>query len=237
MNKDKIEILNKEIDNRLFEYSDIKFKEFHSKLCNNTKYEIIGVRIPVLRKYAKELYEKYSIDDLEYINEDYYEKIMIKGLLIGLQRKNNIDDVIKQIEKFVPKIDNWAICDTFCSSLKITLKHKKEMRKITNNYLKSQNEFEIRFAIVMLLDYYICEENLNDIFDICNNIKHEGYYVKMAIAWLISIICIKYYDKCYRFLKTCNLDDFTYNKAIQKSIESYRIDKIHKEELKKIKRK
>lgn len=237
MNKNKIEIINKEIDDRLSEYSDIKFKEFHSKLCNNTKYKIIGVRIPILRKYAKELYEKYSLDELEFINEDYYEKIMIKGLLIGLQKKRNIDDVIKQIKEFVPKIDNWAICDTFCSSLKITLKYKKEMKELINNYLKSKNEFEIRFAIVMLLDYYISEENLNDIFDACNRIKHDGYYVKMAIAWLVSIVCIKYYDECYEYLKTCNLDDFTYNKAIQKSIESYRIDKIHKEELKKLKRK
>ena len=228
--------MKQKIKKRLFELADQKYKEFHGGLCPGTK-NIIGVRVPVLRKYAQELFkEKDWKQTIEEIDNEYYEEIMLQGMLIGQAKKEDINTILKYVEKYVPKIDNWAICDVFCAGLKITKKYKKEMWKFIQKYLKSDKEFEIRFAIVIILDYYIDDEYLKEDFKIFDNIKHEGYYVKMAVAWAISICLIKYYNKTLDFLNTTKIDDFTYNKGIQKAIESYRITNEQKEYLRTLKR-
>lgn len=226
----------KEIIEQIKNISDEKYREFHKSICPGVD-QIIGVRIPKLRNYAKELLKKYKCQDLLNILEDeYYEEIMLKGMLIGLNQKENIEETIKRIKKFVPEINNWAICDTFCAGLKTTKKNKEKIWEIIKKYLESKQEFEIRFAVVMILDYYIEEKYLKEIYKICDKIKHEGYYVKMAVAWCLSICLIKYYDQTIEYLNNCHLDDFTYQKSIQKAIESYRITKEQKEELKKMKK-
>ena len=161
---------------------------------------------------------------------------MLKGMIIGLQNKSDFNNVINQIKEFVPKIDNWAVCDTFCAGLKITKKYKKEMFEFIKFYLNSTKEFELRFAIVILLDFYIDEDHINQVLNILDKIKHEGYYVKMAIAWAVSICLMKHYDITMLYLKNCSLDDFTYNKSLQKAIESFRITNDKKEKLRKLKK-
>lgn len=228
--------IENEVRKRLFELSDKKYQEFHSNLCPNNN-NILGVRVPILRNYAKELLNKYDINELlENIKDDYYEEIMLQGMIIGLDKSKDINITLSYIDNFVPKIDNWAICDVFCAGLKITNRYKEEMWKYICKYLKSDKEFELRFAIVMMLDYYIDEEHMHKILAICDNIHSDKYYVQMAVAWLLSICLIKYYDETIGYLNSCELDKFTYNKAIQKAIESYRLDKNQKEELKKMKK-
>lgn len=224
----------KEIKEELLKMADIKYKEFHGRLCPGTE-NIIGIRVPVLRKFAKELSKKESVEDLlKQIDDEYYEEIMLKGMLIGLE-KEDFEAVKKHIKEFVPKIDNWAVCDVFCAGLKITNKNKKEMLEFIQEYLKSSREFEIRFGIVMILDYYIEKEYLEEIFKIFNSVKCDEYYVQMAVAWAVSICLIKFYNETLKYLKTSNLDKFTYNKALQKAIESYRISNEKKLELRRIK--
>lgn len=218
----------------LFEMQDLKYKEFHGGLCPGMD-NIIGVRIPKLREYAKELYKNNSIEDLE-IEDKYYEELLIQGMLIGFQTKEPIEKVIKQVEEFVPKINSWAVCDTFCAGLKVTKKYQPEMFEVIKQYLKSKQEYEVRFAIVMLLDYYINDQYIDQILQILDNVKLDKYYVQMANAWAISICLIKYYNKTLDFLKTTKIDDFTYNKGIQKAIESYRITNEQKEYLRTLKR-
>lgn len=219
----------------LFKLQDKKYQEFHSKLCPGTD-NIIGIRIPVLREYAKKLLKENDFKTLiNYIDDEYYEEIMLQGMLIGLA-KSDFNEIKPYIENFIPKIDNWAICDTFCAGLKITKKYKREMWNLINTYITSDEEFFIRFAVVMILDYYIEEEYIKENFKIFNNIKSDKYYVQMAVAWAISICFAKYFDKTIKYMKTANLDDFTYNKAIQKAIESYRITKEEKDILRKMKR-
>ncbi len=226
--------MKQEIRKRLFELQDLKYKEFNTDLCPNVD-NIIGVRIPILRKFAKDLYKNYSIDEIK-IGDKYYEELMIQGMIIGFQTKENIENVIKQIEKFVPKINSWAVCDTFCAGLKITKKYSTEMFSLIKKYLSSQKEYELRFAIVMLLDYYINDEYIDEVLQILDNIKSDKYYVQMANAWAISECLVKYYEKTIMFLSNCNLDKFTYNKAIQKAIESYRITDSQKKELRYIRK-
>lgn len=214
---------------------DKKYKEFHSSLCPGTE-NIIGVRVPVLRNYAKKLIKEYDIKYLlNNIDDEYYEEIMLQGMLIGLEKDNNLENILKDIERFIPKIDNWAICDSFCAGLKITKKYMEEIWKFVQKYLNSDKEFENRFAIVMILDYYITDDYLEKIFKIFDNIKSGKYYVQMAVAWAISICLIKYYDETIEYLKNAKIDKFTYNKGIQKALESYRITDEKKKELRKMK--
>lgn len=225
------------IKEKLKELSDEEYKEFHSNLCPGIN-NILGVRVPVLRNYAKQLKKEYSIEELfNNIDDKYYEEIMLKGMLIGLNKQLEWKETEKYIKEFVPKIDNWGVCDIFCAGLKITNKYKEKMWKLINEYLNSQKEFEVRFAIVMILDYYIDESHLKEIFEIFNGIKLDKYYVKMAIAWAISICLIKFYDETVDYLNNnSNLDNWTHNKSIQKAMESYRIADKQKEHLKKMKR-
>ncbi len=225
-----------DIEKELFELQDKKYQEFQKKLCPGTE-SIIGIRVPILRNYAKELLKKYDLKELmENINDNYQEEIMLQGMLIG-RAKEDFDIIIKYVKAFIPKIETWAVCDTFCTGLKITKKHKDEMWKFIQKYLKSKKEFEVRFGVVMILDYFIDEEHLEDNFKIFNSIKLDKYYVQMAVAWAISICLIKYYDRTVKYLQEeANLDNFTYNKSIQKAIESYRITDEQKDFLRKMKK-
>lgn len=227
--------MKEEIREKIKELSDEEYRKFHSGLCPGTD-NIIGVRVPVLRKFAKQIYneedwEKY----LSYNNLEFYEEILLQGMIIGFI-KQDIKNVQKYIADFIPKIDNWAVCDIFCAGLKITKKYQEQMWEFLQNYLKSQKEFELRFSIVMMLDYFITEEYIDEVLIKLDTIKNDAYYVKMAVAWAISICYIKFPQKTLEYLKQNNLDDWTYNKAIQKTIESYRIDKETKDFLRKMKR-
>lgn len=225
------------IKENLINLVDNKYKEFHSSLCPGIN-NILGIRVPVLRDYAKEISKDNNLEELlKMIDDEYYEEIMLQGMLIGLEKNISFEKLEQYIKAFVPQIDNWAVCDVFCAGLKITKKYKKEMNILIKEYLKSNNEFEVRFAIVMILDYYVEEEYLKKDFEIFDKTKLDKYYVKMAVAWAISICLIKYYDETYEYLKNNrSLDMWTYNKAIQKAIESYRINNEQKEKLRKMKK-
>ena len=224
------------IEKELFGLQDKKYQEFQKGLCPGVD-NMIGIRVPILRNYAKELLKKYDFKEvMECIKDNYYEEIMLQGMLIG-GAKENFDVIISYIQEFIPKIDNWAVCDTFCTGLKITKKYKEEMWLFIQKYLKSKKEFEVRFGVVMILDYFTDEEHLEENLKIFNNIKVDKYYVQMAVAWAISICLIRYYDRTVKYLQEeADLDNFTYNKSIQKAIESYRITDGQKEFLRKMKK-
>ena len=226
--------MEEEIRKKLFEMQDLKYKEFHSSLSPNVD-NIIGIQVPKLREYAKELYKNNKVEDIK-IGDKYSEELLLQGMIIGLQTKGPIEKVIDMINEFVPKINSWAVCDVFCAGLKITKKYPKEIFNVIEKYLESNKEFEIRFSIVMLLDYFINDEYIDNVLKILNNIKTDKYYVQMANAWAVSVALVKYYDKTIKFLENSDLDNFTYNKGIQKAIESYRITNEQKDYLRSIKK-
>lgn len=225
----------KEIIDNLKSMADEKYRQFHQRLVPNVD-NLLGVQVPKIKTLAKEIAKHDYKGFLRYNSTEYYEEIMLRGLVIGYI-KADIEEVIGYIEEFVLQIDNWGVCDSFCANLKITVNNKERVLELIEKYLKSDREFELRFAIVMLLDFYIDKEHLLYLFDVFNSTNHEGYYVKMAVAWAISICYIKYKSETKIFLEENCLDDFTYNKAIQKIIESNRILKEEKIELKNLKRK
>ena len=225
--------INEEIRSKLFNLSEDEYRNFHSKLCPNTE-NILGVRLPLLRNMAKDLAKNNWEAYLNNPYNEYYEEIMIEGLTIGYI-KTDINTRLKYIKRFIPKIDNWAICDSFCNNLKFTKNNLNEVWEFISTYLSSNKEFELRFAIVMMLHYYINEEYIDRVLHILNDINHEGYYVKMAVAWAISFAYIKFPHKTLVFLKNNNLDSFTYNKSLQKIIESTRVSKEDKDSIRSMK--
>ena len=228
-------MIKEEIREKLYKIQDLKYKEFHSSLCPNVD-NIIGVQVPKLREIVKELVKTNPKEYLELEDITFYEEKVIQGLLIGTS-KLSIEETKENLKKFIPKIDSWAVCDVVCSSLKITNKYKDEMWEFLNDYINSNKEFEIRFCIVMYLDYYLNDEYIDRVIKNISNIQSDKYYVQMAIAWLLSVSYIKQKEKTLEYIKNNGLNDFTYNKALQKITESYRVSKEEKEFIKRMKRK
>ena len=176
---------------------------------------VIGIRLPSLRKYAKSLSKKYSLDYLLLnISENYHDEVLLKGMLIGLYNLS-FNELKNYLTYYLPKINTWDLCDSFVSSLKITKKYLKDIYLLLEVYLKSSEEYIVRFALVMLLNYYLNDEYIDKIYTNISSVSIDKYYVKMANAWLISYCLVKYYDKTYIFLKNNNiLDKWTHNKSI-----------------------
>ena len=229
------------VKERLLELADEKYREFHSGLVPGEE-GILGVRIPELRKAVKGFIKEEGLQYLYEMKEITpempevsYEEIMVEGMMIGYG-KLTLAERFFWLDIFVPKIRNWGICDCCVSTYKFMEKHPEESWKYLQKYLSSGKEYEIRFALVSILDYFIKEEYLSSIFAICNGVHHEGYYVKMAMAWLVSVCYVKFPEETECFLEDNRMDDFTQNKSIQKIRESYRVSQEAKERLKELKR-
>ena len=216
-----------ELINYLFSIQDIKYRDFNKKLIN-TKYEIIGVKIPILKNISKKLDINMNFKD------KYFEEVMIEGFIIS-----NIKDeelFYKYFIKHINKIDNWSLCDSFVSSIKIVKKYEDKYFNEAIKLSLSDDEFISRVGIVMILDYFIKKDNLNIIFDTLNKIKSDKFYLNMAISWLICELYIKYPNETLKFIKNNNLNKFTINKAISKINDSNRINIYEKNMLKQYKK-
>lgn len=225
----------KEFVDYLISIKDEKYKEFHSSLCLNCKYEILGIRLPILRKIAKDISKTNIKEFLDVSKDNYYEEVMIQGLVISNIKDETLFN--KYFKQHIKKIDNWALCDTFCNSIKIVEKYEDKYFKEAINLSLSKEEFISRVGIIMILSHFIKEENLNIIFDILNKIETDKYYINMAEAWLICELYTKYPNQTLRFIKNNNLNKFTHNKSISKIHDSYRVKKEDKEFLNTLKKK
>lgn len=226
--------MKEEIRTKLFENQDLNYRKFHSSLCPGID-NIIGVRVPIIRKLVKDiLKEDYEV----YLNEvdnKYYEETVIEGLIIATS-KMSTSKKIEYLDFFVPKIDNWAVCDITCSSFKFKKEELPTIWKYILKYQKSKNEFELRFMVVMMMDYFLLDEYIDEVLTIIDKIKVDYYYTNMAISWLISVAFVKYRDKTIKYLKNNNLSTFTYQKSLQKIIESYRVSQKDKDMIRKMKK-
>jgi len=224
-----------EIKKRLLEAADEKYRKFQAGLIpgENT---MMGVRMPQLRDLAKEIAKGDWRDYLDHGVDDSYEEIMLQGLVLGYA-KASPGEILDRTAQFIPKISNWGVCDSFCTGLKLSKKEPRMTWDFLQPYLKSEKEFEIRFAVIMMLAHYITDEYIDDVLKLLDQVRHEGYYVKMGVAWAVSVCYVKYPDKTMIFLRNCSLDDFTYNKSLQKILESYRVDQESKALIRAMKRK
>ena len=211
---------------------DIKYRDFNKKLIF-TKDKVLGVRTPSLRKIAKDISKTDICSFLDLNTDTYYEEKMVYGFVLGyLKDKKTFDRYLYQ---FIEKIDNWAICDMCISSFKI-MKRDNSYYDVALDLIKSEKEFYIRAGLIIMLDHYVDDIHIKDILKQVDKINTDMYYVNMARAWLISICFIKYKEETLKYLKNNNLDKFTYNKAISKMCDSYRVSLEDKEMLKYMKK-
>lgn len=205
--------------------ADPKHKAFTEKLipgCNN----VLGLRMPMQRKIAKRIAKSDSVAFLQKKQESqdlYFEEVMIEGLVIGQIKE--VEQALHYAKHFIPKINNWAHTDSFCGDFKIAKKHQAEVWAFIPPYLRSTNTYDVRVAVVMMLFHFINDEYIDKHFAIYDAISHDDYYVKMAVAWAVSMCFVKYPQQTMAYLKDNQLDNDTYNKALQKIRESLRVDK------------
>ncbi len=231
--------IEEETKTALQELSDESYAAFSSNLLPGVK-NILGVRLPMLRKLAKTLVKKIPGEDgifqyLELAKDQSFEEIMLQGFVIGYSDLTD-DRMYKAVEVFLPRIDNWSVCDSFCTTIKRFPKDRKRCFAFLLDCLGRAEErtYDRRFAIVMMLLYYIDEEYIECVLKAMEQVSSNQYYVNMARAWGISMCYIKYPERTTAFLSAAKLDDFTYRLSIRKICESTVVSKEAKEEVKKL---
>lgn len=211
-----------------------EYQVFASRLLPGAE-SVLGVRLPKLREIAKKLAKEDWQRYLEEAQDDSMEEIMLQGMVLGYA-KGNLQIKEKYLRNFIPKIDNWSVCDSCCATIKLAKKQPEEMWEFLQDYLHSDKEFDIRFGLVQLLNYYINPEYLARVLKEVDRISNKAYYVQMAQAWAVSICYREFPKETELFLKNNHLDDFTYNKALQKITESLKTGKAEKEYIRGLRR-
>ena len=213
----------KTITDGLFALKDENYRRFHAKLIPDIPIDnIIGVRTPVLRKYAKEVAKLPEANIfLERLPHIYYEENNLHGALLSLLYPKDIIAFMEQLERFLPYVDNWATCDML--SPKIFKKHLPYVYERVQKWLQSDAVYTIRFGIVTLLGFYLDDAFEPEMLQLVANVRSEEYYVNMAVAWYFSMALVKQYDATLPYIQNRVLEPWTHNKSIQKAIESRRI--------------
>lgn len=201
---------------------------------------ILGLRLPDLRKLAQAISKSNWQLYLNTASDYYMEERMLQGLVLGyIKPDDDIEVYLGRVTRFVRIINSWSVCDVFkfAGGKKYFSVHSDRFWSYLLDFMNSDKEYEIRFGVVMSLKYFIDESHVQKLLSVFDGISHDGYYVKMAVAWAISYCFIDFPEITLKYLESSSLDRFTYNKAIQKSIESYRVTEDYKKILKSIRRK
>lgn len=197
------------------------YKAFSESLIPGADH-ILGIRLPRLRAYAKELAYDQGESALEGEEDLYFEEVMIRGMIIGYLRVTP-ERRLELISDFVPRINNWSVCDSFCVTLKFRKSDKPLLRSFIGRYIESEKEFEQRFAAVMLMDHFICDEYIEStLSDLCR-IGSQAYYSSMGIAWAAAECFIKYPDLTMPFIRERRFDSMVQKRMIGKICDSYRV--------------
>ena len=193
-----------------------------------------GVRLPELRKIAKIIVKEKRYD---YFIEkhDSFEELTIHAYAIGYL-KEDINICLKYLKDFIPLVDNWSVSDSVCQNMKFARKYPKEVFEFLKSMKDSDNEWEIRIVAVTLLSHFLIDDYIDEVILILDSLKRPSYMAKMGIAWAFATIMAKYEDKMFLYLENSSLDDWTYNKAITKMKESFRVSEKAKEKLRLMKR-
>ncbi len=213
-------------------------KIFAAKL-NPGVANILGLRVPDLRKLAAEIAKNDYNSYLSSPGDFYMEERMLHGMVLGLIPVNDTDSYLGKVSEFVRKINSWSVCDTFTFSgrQKFIDSDTAKIYDWLVSWLGSEAEYEVRFGVVMLMQYYLTETYLEDIMHLFSEIQHKGYYVSMAVAWAISVLIVRFPERGVAWLRTRPVDDITLHRAIQKCIDSYRISPELKNELRALRKK
>lgn len=221
------------IQDRLFELQDLEYKEFHSKLMPTVCEEkIIGVRVPQLRKFAKELNKsEYKTEFLSTLPHKYYEEDNLHAFLI--EQIKDFDECISALDNFLLFVDNWATCDMMAP--KVLGKSPEKLYEKIEEWVKSSHTYTVRFAVVTLMKFFMNERLDEKHLKLISSIKSDEYYINMAIAWYFATALSSNWEMVIPYIEKQKLDKWIHNKTVQKAVESYRITKEQKEYLKTLK--
>ena len=220
---------------KLRELAEPEYRAFHSSLVPDNQ-KILGVRVPKLRALAKEIAKGDVHSYWELCGTESYEEITLQGFVLGYSVKE-YGELLRLLDEYLEKVDNWAACDCVCSSLKLIQKHAAKFFQEIPRLLSDQNPWKVRAGLVLMLDYYLTEENAEECLRRCDAVHREEYYIRMAQAWLVSMAYVKFPELTRAYLNICTLDNWTYRKAIQKARESYRVSPEDKALLQELKQK
>ncbi len=226
-------MITEDIRKELFDNQDIKYRDFQKKLIPTVDPDsVIGVRTPKLRDMAKGYLKRDDIDDfLSVLPHEYFDENQLHAFILSGMK--DYEKCLSGVCSFLPFVDNWATCDQM--SPKVFKKHKQELLKTINKWLKSKETYTVRFAIGMLMEHFLDED-----FDIkypqkISGLRSDEYYINMMIAWYFATALAKQYDAVIPFIEDKKLDPWTHNMAIRKSTESFRISPEQKQYLKSLK--
>lgn len=225
------------IVNLLKEKADVGYADFHSRLVPTIERErILGVRTPDSRALAKTLVKDKDVSAnilpqfLEELPHYYYDEALLHGEIISLEK--DYDMALALTEKFLPYVDNWAVCDML--SPKVFAKNKADLFNRIKLWLKSDRVYTVRFGIDMMIKYFLDEEFDREHLDLVRDGAGDDYYIRMAKAWYFSIALVKHYEVARDYVRTSISDEWIKKKSIQKARESYRLSEEQKQELKLI---
>ncbi len=219
-----------QIQQTLFSMQDKDYRDFQCRLMPTVpKEQVIGVRTPLIREYAKTLYKNGEYSDfLQDLPHAYYEENNLHGAL--LCKMKDFPSLIAAIDRFLPYVNNWATCDMMHP--KLFAKHTQELLPHISRWLSSEHPYTVRFGIEMLMNEYLDEHFEESYLTEVSQIRSEEYYVNMMIAWYFATALAKQYDAALPYLENKALSPWVHNKTIQKAVESYRITKEQKDYLK-----
>ena len=215
---------------RLMTYHDEEYKNFQSKLVPNINKEtIIGVRTPEMRNIAKGIFGTEEANSfLKVLPHKYYEENLIHFFLISTIK--DFDECVKEVERFLPYIDCWPVCDQ--ATPLVFKKNHDKLIPLIKKWIKSKHVYTARFGIRMLMNEFLDKDFKEEYLELVSSKKGDDYYLKMMVAWYFATALAKQYDKAIKYIENRTLDPWVHNKTIQKAIESYRVSDEHKEYLK-----
>lgn len=216
-----------EIKSLMTAHKDDKNAVFFQKL-SPMALNVTGVRIPYIRKLAKDTAKSVNIYDFyKNYKVESHEEFILKGLVLAYS-KIPLNDKLDMLKDYAGRIYDWSACDTVVPSFKFKDNELSCVYDFIMQYKKSQKEYEIRFLVVMMMKYFLNDKYIDNVIKTLNEIKIDSYYSQMSVAWLVSEMFVKNREKALYLLNNNNFDEFTQNKAVQKIKESFRVSKEDK---------
>lgn len=220
----------------LFSQAEEEYKNFNAKLLCS-ELPVIGLRIPFLRKTAKEIAKKDGIGFLKVCRRETYEERLLYGL-VAAALPVSYEEFLPYCDHYTEElVENWAHCDVFCSSVKKSIKgHERAFFKYIEKHLQSENPWAVRVGLILMLSNYLTEEYMAEVIERTDKVHSDHYYVRMGQAWLLATAWAKDRGRMLEYISHHHLDDWTWNKFIQKCCESYRVSAEDKAFLRSLKR-
>jgi len=225
-------MITEEIREELFRLRDAEYRDFQVRLIPSVESDqVIGVRTPALRKYARQLAKREDAEiflrDLphRYFDENQLHAFMISGI-------KDYGKCLEEVNLFLPCVDNWATCDQLSPA--VFKKHRQELIREIRNWIDSDRTYTVRFGLGMLMSHFLDEDFDPAFLDLAAGVRSEEYYIKMMIAWYFATALAKQYDAALPYIEDRRLEPWTHNRTIQKAVESFRVSPEHKDYLRSL---